>query len=535
MIGLTLHLAKPAVLLAVFLFCGLVTAALTPLTMRLARKFGAIDRGGYRRVSRADIPRLGGLGVAAPVIFSCLVLGLAGSLIVRHWQFIYRLQPAWLNPLMDFAYDRGEFSRSFLVLAAGGVAILLLGFLDDLKGTRARVKLVVQFAVAVFICLSGFVLEEFYVPLLGTVPLSPNLGVVISILWIVGLINAFNLIDGLDGLATGVALIASLVLVALGLSTGNVLLVFACLSLAGSLAAFLFFNYPPARIFLGDTGSMFIGYFLAAVTLMGTYKGKTAVIILGPLIALSFPIFETLTSMIRRYIRGVPIFAGDRYHTHHRLLDKGYSQRRVVLTLYGVTGLLAAAAYLSQVTPDESGWSWFPGFVVVVTLFGIAWWAGYLREAAIRRIFLRRRRNTILAAFSRYAIQSLTSRSATVPPAEILDLCRREMRLSFLEVWFEKGGIPIGSSGRPPRGEDGKIITAAQEELRLQTVGGMRLVARYHFDHQPYEHEAEDTAACLAQIFEQSGTPALLAKVIKENQAHSGREKVVSSQPLTAS
>ncbi len=512
------YISSPLLAVLSFLFAATGALLLTPLVMRLARRWGAIDRGGYRRIGRGRTPLLGGLALALPVIVFLVGFGLAGSLIVRYWRFFYRINPDWLNPMMNFASGRAEFSRSFIILATGGAVVLALGLLDDLRGVRARIKLLVQFAVAVFICLSGFVLEAFYIPLIGEFSLSPDLGVVVSILWIVGLINAFNLIDGIDGLAAGVALIAALVLAALGFTAGNVLLVFAGLSLAGSLAAFLFFNFPPARIFLGDTGSMFIGYLLATVTLMGTYKGPAAVIILGPLLALSFPIFETLVSMLRRFIRGVPIFSGDRYHTHHRLLDKGYSRRRVVLTIYGVTLLLAGAAYLSQVIPPDSGWDWSPGFIVVVTLFGVAWWAGYLRQAALRRIFLRRRRNTVLAAFSRYAIQSLTSRSATIKPAEILDLCRREMRLSFLEARFEKGDIPIGSSGSPPRDGEDRVIDAALEELRLQTIGGMRIIVRYRFDHQPYEHEAEDTAACLAQVFEQGGTPALLARVIRENQ-----------------
>lgn len=522
-------------LVGIFLFGALSAAILTPVMMRLARRWGAIDRGGYRRVGQGRTPLLGGLAVALPVVAFLLMFGAAGGLIVSHWRMIHRLNPAWLTPLMNFAVRRGEFSRSFIVLAIGGGAILLLGFVDDLRGMRARVKLLAQFAVAVFICLSGYVLEEFYIPLVGTVPLSPDLGVVVSILWIVGLINAFNLIDGLDGLASGVALIVSAALVALGVSTGNVLLAFAGTALAGALAAFLFFNFPPARIYLGDTGSMFIGYLLATVTLMGTYKGKTAVIILGPLLALSYPIFETLVSMIRRFVRGVPIFSGDRYHTHHRLLDKGFSKRRVVLTIYGVTFLLAAAAYLSRLIPADSGWAWLPGFTVGVTLFGIAWWTGYLRQAALGRIFHRRRRNAVLAAFSRYAIQSLTSRSATIRPGEILDLCRREMRLSYLEARFEKGRIPVGSSGEPPRDEGGRVIAASLEELRLQTIAGMRIVLRYRFDHQPFEHEAEDACACLAQIFEQSGTSALLAKVIREDQLSGGRRERVPSPPLAGS
>jgi len=235
------------------------------------------------------------------------------------------------------------------------VAILGLGLLDDIRGMRARYKFLGQIAVAVFICATGHVLQGFYIPFIGGFPLSPQLGVIFSLLWIVGMINAFNLIDGLDGLAAGIALIASVALVVLGMITGNTMIALICLPLAGSLAAFLLFNSHPARIFLGDTGSMFLGYILATVTLMGTYKSETFAIILGPALTLSFPIFETLVSMARRFVRGVPIFSGDGHHTHHRLLRKGFSKRQVVLILYGVTLLLARCRRPQPVDPGRVG------------------------------------------------------------------------------------------------------------------------------------------------------------------------------------
>ncbi len=525
------YLRNPIFLVTVFLFGAAVTALAVPAVMRLARKAGATERGGHRRLGEGGIPLLGGLAIAFPVILSLLFFGSIGAQFIRHWMAPSRPDSTWLSTMLDYAAVGKGFGRDFIVLAIGGIAIILLGVFDDLRGAGVRVKLLVQFAVAVFICLSGYVLEGFYLPLAGLIRLNPDFGVIISILWIVGLINSFNLIDGLDGLAAGVALIASLVLAALGFFAGNGLLVFTCLALAGSLAAFLLFNFPPARIYLGDTGSMFIGYLLAAVTLMGTFKGNAAVIIFGPLLALSFPIFETLVSMVRRLIRGVPVFTGDRYHTHHRLLAKGFSKRRAVLTLYGVTLLLGVAAYLSHVIPFVSGWSWLPDFILGATLLGVAWWAGYLKEATLQRVFHRRKRNTILSAFSRYAIQSLSSRLATVRPYEILELCRREMRLSFLEAWFEDGRLLIGSSGVPPREQIERQL-AAPEELRLQTGGGMRIVLRYCFDHQPYEHEVRDIADCLAQIFEQGGTPVLLAKVIRENQLSGSRRERVPSPPV---
>lgn len=514
MIELPVSLENPLVLLTFFLFCAFLTAVLIPSVKGIARRFGAIDRGGYRRISRVDVPLLGGLGIAAPILFLYIGFTVAGSLIVRNWEHIYRFNRDWLDPMMTFASGRTHFSLSFLVLALGGMAILILGMVDDLRGMGARFKLLGQFLVAIFICSTGYVIESISIPFLGQLVLNSNIGVIISILWIVGMINAFNLIDGLDGLATGVALIAALSLAGLGASTGNVFIVITCVTLAGSLAAFLFYNFPPASIFLGDTGSMFIGYVLATITLMGTYKVETALIIMAPMLALSFPIFETLVSMVRRFVRGVPIFTGDHHHTHHRLLEKGFSSKQVVLILYAITILLALAGYLFLIIPEDSGWCWLPGFILVGTLICVAWWTGYLRRAAIARIFYRRRRNAVLAAFSRYAIQSLTSRSAVISPSEIIDLCRQELRLCFLEAWFEDGRVLIGSSGKPIADEPLRERSPSIRRIRVKAVGGLTVILRYQFSHEPTDNEFEDITACLAGIFEQAGVNTLFKKAV---------------------
>jgi len=505
---------KPVSLAVFFLFGAGFTVVLIRPVIFLARRIGAVDRGGYRRVNQRGAPLLGGLSIGLPLIAVSFLLSAAGSLIIGNWELIYRLNREWLDPFMTFASDRERFSGSFLVLSIGGIAILGLGLLDDIRGMRARYKLLGQVAVAVFICATGHVLHGFYIPFIGGFPLSPQLGVIFSLLWIVGMINAFNLIDGLDGLAAGIALIVSVALVVLGLITGNILIALICLPLAGSLAVFLLFNFHPARIFLGDTGSMFLGYILATVTLMGTYKSETFAIILGPVLALSFPIFETLVSMSRRIIRGVPIFAGDNYHTHHRLLKKGFSEQEVVLILYGVTLLLAVAAVLSQLIPAGSGWEWSPSTIFLGVLLGVAWWAGYLRRETIGRFFLRHRRNTVLAAFSRYTIQSLTSRSAVISPSEILNFCRRELRLCFLQAWFEEGRIMIGSSGKPIGEEEGRDNFDSIERLRIKTVGGLTVILRYQFSQETTDSEFEDVAACLAGIFEQAGGNLLLKRAV---------------------
>ena len=495
---------------AIFLFGICITALLTPLVIRLARKLGAVDADSSRDLSRSAIPTLGGLGIAIPVLFVCA--GLAGlflsgfyypGLFSLFWSRFPDVLPA-------------NIIRNLFLLSIGGLAIIVLGLVDDLRGLRARGKFLGQFVIAVFICSSVPTLRGIYIPLIGGVVIGPVAGFGLSILWIVGLINAFNLIDGLDGLATGIGLIAAVTLVVLGAIIGNPITVIVCTVLAGSLLAFLAFNFPPARIFLGDTGSMFIGYMLAAGTLMGsyTYKSETAIILLAPVLALSFPIYETVLSMARRYFRGMPIFAGDLRHTHHRLLEKGLSPRQAVLSLYAFTLLPAAAAVLSQIIPKGDMWEWLPVGIVIVALLGIARWAGYIRPDSIWLIFNRRRRNKVLSAFSQYAIRSLTADSAAITPSEILELCRRELKLSFLEVWFEKGPILIGSSGL--RGdftkEDGKFDKT--ERSRVKSISGHRIIIRYRYDQPRDEIERRDIAACLAGIFQTSGVNLLLKKAV---------------------
>jgi UDP-GlcNAc:undecaprenyl-phosphate/decaprenyl-phosphate GlcNAc-1-phosphate transferase len=495
---------------ACFLFGICATAILTPLVIRLARKLGAVDADSSRDLSRSAIPTLGGLGIAIPVLLSCAGMAwlfLSGS---QHPELFSRV---WARfPLVLTSYV----SRNLFLLSIGGLAVIILGLIDDLRGLKSREKFLGQFIIAVFICAGGATLRGVYIPLVGGVSLGPVAGFVISILWIVGLINAFNLIDGLDGLATGIGVIAAATLVVLGAIMGNPITVIVCTVLLGSLLAFLAFNFHPARIFLGDTGSMFIGYMLAAGTLMGsyTYKSETAIILLAPVLALSFPIYETLLSMARRYFRGMPIFVGDLRHTHHRLLEKGLSPRQVVLSLYAFTLLPAAAAIISQVIPKGNRWEWLPVGIVIVSLLGIARWAGYIRPDSIRLIFKRRRRNTVLRAFSQYAIRSLTVDSAAISPSEILELCRRELRLCFLEVWFEKGPILIGSSGLPGsfKGEESK--SDSTERIRVKSISGHRIIIRYRYDHPRDEMERRDVTACLAGIFQTAGVNLLLKKAV---------------------
>jgi UDP-N-acetylmuramyl pentapeptide phosphotransferase/UDP-N-acetylglucosamine-1-phosphate transferase len=483
-----------------FFGCLVAAVALIPLVMRFARKIDAVDRGGYRKVFEGAMPLLGGLGVALPLV----VLGIGGSVtgfltvwgFDHNWVWVHTLLQDHLQPLWAFAQYRGD----LMILTTGGLGILALGLWDDTRGMRARWKLLGQIAVASFVCFSGYALTDVSIPVFGPVNLGIVLGSVLAIFWIVGMINAFNLIDGVDGLASGIALVGVTALAVLGVIQGNAYVTLVGASLAGCLLGFLFYNFPPARIFLGDTGSMFIGYTLAAMSLMGSQKYATSVILLTPMLALSFPIFETLISIIRRYLRGVPIFAGDNHHTHHRLLGKGYSHPRVVLTLYLVAISLAAAAVLSAVIPISSAWSGVPYALYAGTLVYIAWLAGYLRPTAFRTIFERRQKNRLFHALANYAKQCLDNHGRCVERRLLLQLCRHELGLQYIDVRLEEGGQLMASDGAP----QGVDQSSSAEVLRVKSSDDRDVFVRYAYVDVPSITHRHDVIACLAGIFDQT-------------------------------
>ncbi len=481
-----------------FFGCLIATAALTPAVIRLAWKVDAVDRGGYRKISRSARPLLGGLGIAAPLILLGLAAATAGYLVFSNWQWMWRHHREIFSPFYDFAFNR----KDFLTFAVGGVAIVAIGLVDDARGMRARYKLLGQIVVAVFVSLSGYALTSVNMPLIGNVRFALWLGALLSTLWVVGLINAFNLIDGIDGLATGIALIGAGALVGLGIVQGNAYLTLASLAMAGCLLAFLLYNFPPAKIFLGDTGSMFLGYALATMALMGTQKSEAAAIILAPMLALGFPIFETLVSILRRYLRGAPIFVGDNRHTHHRLLEMGYSQPRVVLTLYAVALLLAAAGIISAVVPGHSIWAWCPYALYCGALIYIAWLAGYLRPTGFRKTIARRERNKVFRALGQYAALRINDKIGERATDLLLELCRYELGLRRLELCMEDGTRLMGSADDEQENE----TEPPQETLLVKSAAGENILIGYAFAAPPDKSIRQDISACLAAIFDEMRT-----------------------------
>ncbi len=355
------------------LMVAMVTAWLaTPVAIRLANAIGAVDRPGARKVHREPTPRIGGLAV-----FAGFVAGLAfaaemsGLLFQKHQVSVY-----W----------------SGLAIAASGM--LVVGLVDDVRGLSFQSKFAAQIVAAASAWYCGFQVEILSLPIVGPVELGMA-SLPLTVLWVVGATNAVNLIDGLDGLATGIALITTTTVAVISYLTGELGVTAASVVLSGSLMGFLFFNFNPARIFLGDSGSMFLGFVLAVISVRGSQKTPTAVAILVPLLVLGVPLLDTGFAVVRRAYRlahqglrsdSFPrhlrynyrqIFLPDRDHIHHRLLDLGLSPRRAVSVLYGLGLIFAASAFAMYFSRTP-----LAGLILVLVLSSMM--AGFLLVLYVR-------------------------------------------------------------------------------------------------------------------------------------------------------
>jgi UDP-GlcNAc:undecaprenyl-phosphate GlcNAc-1-phosphate transferase len=298
----------------------------TPWLRRLCERYRLVDEpSDGRRVHQKAVPRLGGIAIFLSVLIAVSVLGLVNNLLTQ------ALRP--------------ELKEIFVFLLCGFL-VLLLGVYDDLRGANATVKFAGLIAVTVLFYALGGRIEHLSIPFIGGVNLHPVVGFLLTIVWVVGIANAFNLIDGVDGLATGSALFSSLVLLTVSLLQGKVMVAVCALVLTGALAGFLRYNFNPASIFLGDSGSLFVGFSLAALSILGSQKASTAVAVAIPILAFGLPMVDTGVAIARRFVNRKPIFQGDREHIHHMLLQRGWSQRRVALVLYGVSAVFGLLAML---------------------------------------------------------------------------------------------------------------------------------------------------------------------------------------------
>lgn len=296
------------------------TDLLIPWVTRLAYALGKVDKPGGRKVHQTPIPRLGGVA-----IFCGFVLAL-GML-------------EWLQP--DTFFRTGA---PWLGTVAGATVVFALGILDDLFTLPAKFKLLVQIGAALLAFYMGVRIEFVSNPFGGMILLPTAVSAGITVFWLVGITNTINLIDGLDGLAAGVTTIAAITLGILALQTDQVFSALIALTLAGATIGFLRYNFNPAKIFMGDSGSLFMGFILACLSVTGVLKAAAAVTLILPLLILGVPILDTAFAILRRSLQGRPIFEPDRGHLHHRLLGAGLSQRRAVLLIYGMSALLGGIA-----------------------------------------------------------------------------------------------------------------------------------------------------------------------------------------------
>ena len=296
--------------------------ALTWLIRNLAIRWKLYDQPEGRKIHQQPLPRLGGIAVA--IAFSVPILALT----------------LWDNDISAALFaERGL----IISLVGGGSLILALGIHDDLKGARALTKLIGQITAAMVVFHAGVQIDVIGIPFAGPVELGAW-AFPVTIFWIVLVTNAINLIDGLDGLAGGVAVLAGITLFVMSVVEGNVVGSLLLCSMVGATLGFLRFNWNPASIFLGDTGSLFLGFLLAISSTHGSQKSYTLFSIVAAFVALALPIFDLSMAVIRRYMVGKPVFSADQYHVHHMLLRKGLSQRQTALILLGgatTLGLLA--------------------------------------------------------------------------------------------------------------------------------------------------------------------------------------------------
>jgi len=354
----------------------------------------------------------------------------------------------------------------------------------------------------------GIVIERINIPFLGVLELDslvPGLGAIVTLLWIVGIMNAVNLMDGMDGLATGVCLIACLALAFVAAVAGATFVVLLNIALVGSLCAFLRYNWHPARIFLGDTGSLFLGFALATISVMGSYKAAGGTLLLASAMALGLPIFETLMSMLRRFAGGLPIFAPDSRHTHHRLLRQGLTQRQAAMMLYAVGMVFLLASVAASVLTVDSIASLIPVGIFLAGVAGITIYAGYTRS--LSPSFTKRRQETLRRVlFSRYAALSLNVKHTRHEIECILSMTCFELHLDYIEVRLGVHALPIASAPPGSTVQEEVRVEEKLESLIFNTSNGEQGELRYRHSRETDEMERHTVAICLAQIFEHART-----------------------------
>ena len=317
-----------------FILAFIVAFMATPYTIKLAKKIGAVDvPKDERRMHKRAMPKFGGpaviLGFLVSVIYLLIVMSLEDTIILNGPE---------------------NYGMKLIGLFLGIVIISITCIIDDIKTIKPIVKLSGQLLAAIVAVAFGIRIESINVSIIQAPELGEILSTIVTIVWIVGVTNSINLIDGLDGLSSGISVISAISLLIIFLLNGSAMVpIILITALAGALVGFLPFNFAPAKTFIGDTGSNFLGYTISIIAILGMAKTYTLAVIILPLIVLGLPIFDTLWAIIRRLIKGKSIkaiFKADKGHLHHRLLAKGFSQKQAVLVMYAMSAALGLFAII---------------------------------------------------------------------------------------------------------------------------------------------------------------------------------------------
>ena len=471
----------------------LMAMVLVPIVSRLAKRYRFVDEPGPRKVHEKPIPRIGGIALFLSTLF----------LII----FVYFLG----NPISEYYHEMGT---EFLVLLVGGGFIFVVGLIDDLYSLPGYVKLLCVVAASLAVCASGATLNSIsfgtwfeYQTGWAAWPLT--------LLWIITITVCMNFVDGLDGLAAGIALIVCATIALTAFLSGQIAMVVLMLALLGSVTGFLFFNFYPAKIFMGDCGSMFLGFMIGAGSIVCQAKTPTFIGLALPFLALGVPILDTGIAVVRRHVvERRSVFSADQNHLHHRLLSLGLHQRTVVIVIYAITGISASLGML--MLTSEDGWS--------VGLFGISLLLllatfGCLHGGRFSEIIMTLKRNRTIAEKAKTTRQGFENAEMRMQNATSFDIwwetlsdMARQMHFQSLQIWnYRNNHYVMSQAWNTPEGlfAAGKIVKltlplhrkgATEWEIRariwitdfLELSGHQAmLLARLMDEYPPPEPEAE--------------------------------------------
>jgi len=341
-----------------FMIAYMVAFMTTPYTIKIANKIGIIDKPkDKRRMHTRTIPKFGGPAIIVGFIVSTIYL-----LIVMS-----------IENSIDL-FTKENYAIKLIGLLLGTIIIAITGIIDDIKNIKPIQKLFGQLLAAIVIVAFGIKIEHLTIPFLYQIGLSEVFSTILTIIWIVGITNAINLIDGLDGLSSGISLISCVsLLIIFALNESPLIAIILITALIGALVGFLPFNFSPAKTFLGDTGSNFLGFMISVISILGVAKTYTAVVIVLPVIVLGIPIFDVTFAIIRRIIKGKSIraiFKPDKGHLHHKLVERGFSQKQAVLILYGAS---ATFGIFAVILFDSGLWKALSFLLMMIATVGVGY------------------------------------------------------------------------------------------------------------------------------------------------------------------